>query len=100
MLQVHPTTFLFMSENFDKQPGGEKLDEKLQMRTAVNVKRLQTEKVSKLSSPKNSTNMSFAPLVASTPGSIIDISTEKPTIVGILNSKLLSHMKPSHAPEK
>ncbi|VDP93077.1 unnamed protein product [Echinostoma caproni] len=89
------------TQKSDKKPGGVKIDEKLKMRTTVNLTRLDIEEAPHIFSLKKDKNLRFAPLVASTPdASFADITTDDPTIVGILNRKLLSPMKPLHAPVK
>ncbi|VDP90559.1 unnamed protein product [Echinostoma caproni] len=81
--------------------GGKQIDEKLKMRTAVNLTRLQSDEIPHISPPKRVNNLSFAPLVASTPdASFTDTTSDEPTIVGILNRKVSSAMKLFHAPAK
>ncbi|VDP71392.1 unnamed protein product [Echinostoma caproni] len=88
-------------KNSDKKPGGLKIDEKLQMRATVNLTRLDIERVPQIFSPKKNKNLRFATLVASTPNaSFVDITTDEPTIIGILKRKSLSSMKLAHAPAK
>ncbi|VDP92053.1 unnamed protein product [Echinostoma caproni] len=71
------------------------------MRATVNLTQLDIEKIPQISSLQKDKNLSFAPLVASTPDvSFTDITVYKPTIVGILNRKVLSPMKPAHAPAR
>ncbi|VDP93515.1 unnamed protein product [Echinostoma caproni] len=77
------------------------MDQKLQTRATVNLTRPDIEKIPQISSPQKGKNLIFAPLVASTPdASFADITADEPTIVGILNRKVLSPMKPAHAPAK
>ncbi|VDP91486.1 unnamed protein product [Echinostoma caproni] len=84
----------------DEKPGDLKIDKKLQMRATVNLTRLDIENVPQIYLKKDK-NLRFAPLVASSPeASFADITRNGPTIAGVFNRKLLSPIKPSHAPAK
>ncbi|VDP95056.1 unnamed protein product [Echinostoma caproni] len=77
------------------------MDEKLKMRTAVNLTRLQIDEAPHISAPKQVKNLSFIPLVASTPdASFADTTSDDSTIVGIINYEAFPRSSKGQSPNQ